>query len=74
MTASNTGIPEHYEIAIGDMTCGHCVARVGTAVRAVPGVSRVVVDLDSGPARVQGGTPHQVIAAIEAAGYPARKI
>jgi Cu+-exporting ATPase len=53
------------------MTCQHCVARVENAIRAVAGVQSVEVQLDSGRALVQGAPPHQVIAAIEAAGYQA---
>ena len=60
-----------YELSVHGMTCQHCVARVEAAIRAVPGVKSVEVQLDSGRALVQGAKPHQVIAAIEAAGYQA---
>ena len=56
------------------MTCRHCAARVEKAVLAVPGVVQADVDLDAARARVRGGRPHTVIAAIEKAGYAATPI
>ena len=56
------------------MTCPHCVARVEKAVLAVDQVTAVNVQLEAGQAQVTGGLPHQVIAAIEAAGYEARPL
>ncbi len=61
----------HLEVTIEGMTCGHCVARVESALRTVPGVDAVEIDLDSGHAQVQGGSAEAVITAIEAAGYHA---
>ena len=62
---------DSYELSVQGMTCQHCVARVENAIRAVPGVQGAEVRLDSGRALVQGARAHQVIAAIEAAGYQA---
>jgi len=62
---------DRYALSVQGMTCPHCVARVQDAIRAVPGVQDAEVQLDSGRALVQGAKPHQVIAAIEAAGYQA---
>lgn len=42
------------EIQVTGMSCQHCVAAVTRALEAVPGVGSVLVDLDSGLARVQG--------------------
>jgi copper chaperone CopZ len=42
------------EIQVTGMSCQHCVAAVTHALEAVPGVTGVGVDLDSGLARVQG--------------------
>ena len=39
---------------IAGMTCGHCVARVETALRAVAGVTSVVVSLMPPRAVVEG--------------------
>ena len=54
------------------MTCGHCVAAVTEEVGAVPGVTGVDVDLDSGGLTVSSKTPvdaDAVRAAVEEAGY-----
>lgn len=54
------------------MTCGHCVAAVTEEVGAVPGVTGVDVDLDSGGLTVSSETPvdaDAVRAAVEEAGY-----
>lgn len=57
------------------MTCGACVRHVGGALRSVPGVVDVEVDLRAGRARVVTGEDVEVaslVAAIEDAGYEAR--
>jgi len=41
------------QIRIEGMTCGHCSASVEKALRAVPGVQEVVVDLAAKEAAVQ---------------------
>lgn len=54
------------------MTCGHCVNAVTEEVSAVPGVSTVDVDLESGGLTVTGDAPVDeaaVRAAVEEAGY-----
>jgi copper ion binding protein len=54
------------------MTCGHCVNAVTEEVSAVPGVSTVDVDLESGGLTVSGDGPVDeaaVRAAVEEAGY-----
>jgi copper ion binding protein len=54
------------------MTCGHCVNAVTEEVSAVPGVSTVDVDLESGGLTVSGDAPVDeaaVRAAVEEAGY-----
>lgn len=54
------------------MTCGHCVSSVKEEVGALPGVTAVDVDLESGRVTVESGTPvdaAQVRAAVEEAGY-----
>lgn len=35
-----------HELKIEGMTCGHCVRAVEQALRALPGVTRVEVELD----------------------------
>ncbi len=63
-----------YLVKIEGMSCQHCVAKVDKAIRVLPQVTEVEVDLDNSRARVTGGLPHQVIAAIEQAGYPSSPI
>jgi copper chaperone len=56
------------------MTCQHCVHAVTEEVSAVPGVSGVTVDLDSGRLTVVSSdeVPFAVIAtAVDEAGYAA---
>jgi len=55
------------------MSCASCVARVEDAIRAVPGVVSVNVNLATGQARVELGSadPGAVVAAVEDAGYEA---
>jgi copper chaperone len=63
------------ELKVDGMTCGFCVASVTKALKRVPGVQDVEVDLGSGIARVRGEhTAHQVpelVAALGEAGYEA---
>ena len=52
------------------MTCGHCVSSVTEEVTALPGVSDVSVDLESGALTVTGdASADDVKAAVEEAGY-----
>ena len=70
-------MPQRVELPIGGMTCERCTARVGDALRNVPGVGHVSVDLADHRAIVEfhrrdtGGEPdrRQLIQAVEAAGY-----
>ena len=60
------------EIKVNGMSCEHCVAAVGKAVRAVPGVTAAVVDLKAGTVTVEGTFDRErVVEAIKAAGYEA---
>ncbi len=58
------------ELKVNGMTCEHCVAAVGRAVREVPGVTEVMVDREHGVVQV-GGTPDVIAVqgAITAEGY-----
>ena len=54
------------------MTCNHCVHAVTTEISAIPGVSDVAVDLESGLVTVTAETdpsPESVAAAVDEAGY-----
>lgn len=59
-------------LKITGMTCGHCVKHVETALRALPGVTAVAVDLETGEATVDGtADPAAMVAAVEAEDYAA---
>ncbi len=64
-------------LTISGMTCDHCVATVERALKGVTGVYGAVVELDRGAAEVDFDeartTPEHLIAAVEAAGYGARR-
>jgi copper chaperone CopZ len=54
------------------MTCGHCVKSVTEEVAAIPGVTDVVVELESGLVTVTAETDpsaEAVAAAVDEAGY-----
>ncbi|MHA3020066.1 cation transporter [Mycobacterium sp. BMJ-28] len=52
------------------MSCGHCVSAITTAVRALPEVTSVDVDLTAGTVTVGGGPDADAVAAaIEDCGY-----
>jgi copper chaperone len=54
------------------MTCAHCVSSVTEEVTALPGVTEVAVDLESGRVTVSGDAAEDTDAvrgAVEEAGY-----
>jgi copper chaperone len=63
------------ELKVAGMSCGSCVAAVTKALKRVPGVQDVEVDLGGGIARVRGEhVAHQLpelVAALGGAGYEA---
>jgi len=62
-------------LAIEGLHCAACVARVEAALRAVPGVSRVSVNLANHEARVEASAPVEALqTAVERAGYRAQPI
>ena len=56
---------------VGDMSCGHCVATITEAVRAVDPGARVEVDLADRSVRIEpaGADPRTLADAIREAGY-----
>lgn len=57
-------------LIVTGMTCQNCVKHVISAIRAVPGVTDVQVDLASGVAEVTGsGDTSELIAAVQEEGY-----
>jgi Cu+-exporting ATPase len=62
----------HIDLPVEGMSCASCVGRVEKAIKAVPGVGGVAVNLATGKAGVDLETPgalSQVLAAIRKAGY-----
>jgi copper chaperone len=60
-----------YQLEVGEMSCGHCVASVTKAVQAVDAAAQVNVDLAQRKVSVQSSAAlDQIVAAIDDAGYP----
>jgi copper chaperone len=60
------------EITVKGMSCGHCAATVTKALGALPGVSRVQVDLGTGRVTFENANPiskEELTKVITAAGY-----
>lgn len=61
------------QLTVTGMSCGHCEKAVTTALKSVPGVQDVRVDLQGGTATVQGeADPQALIAAVAEEGYGAQ--
>lgn len=62
---------QHY-FKVNGMKCGGCVANVEKALKELPGIESVEVDLESAMAVVKGGLSAQAIGeAIDQAGFNA---
>ncbi|MFC4638274.1 CopZ family metallochaperone [Deinococcus hohokamensis] len=60
------------QLTISGMTCGHCEKAVHNALKNVPGVQAVQVDLPGGRATVQGDVdPQALVSAVKEEGYGA---
>jgi Cu+-exporting ATPase len=57
------------DLPVRGMNCASCVGRVEKAILAVPGVGAAAVNLATERARVEGGDPAAIAAAIRNAGY-----
>ncbi len=77
ITPSNQIHAQAYDVTEG-LHCASCVARMTTAVRALPGVADCTVDLVGRRLRVDvgpdGPDPTQMIAAMAAAGFAIRPV
>ncbi len=61
------------QFQIENMTCGACVRRVTAAVHSIDPAAKVTADVGQHRVDVQSaGTQEQLMAALDAAGYPAR--
>jgi len=60
-------------LSIDGMTCGHCVQAVTKALSTVPGVLTKSVTVGTAEIETKDGwSSGQAVAALQAAGYPAR--
>jgi Cu+-exporting ATPase len=65
------GAHDMYELTVEGMSCGHCVGRVTKAVQGVDAAAQVKVDLASKRVSIDSKAGlEQIVAAIDAAGYP----
>ena len=56
---------------VPDMTCGHCVATITKAVKAVDPAAEVKADLGAKTVTVASAVPAETLArALDQAGYP----
>ncbi len=59
-------------LSIEGMRCTGCAEKVETALRGIPGVATVVVDLDHGTAVIEGGGESgNLVSAVRSAGFRA---
>ena len=60
-------------LSVEGMMCNHCKQRVEQALKAVPGVTDAVADVEKKTATVTGDADRAVlVAAVEQAGYKAK--
>lgn len=58
------------EIAVKDMTCGHCASVIAKAVKEIDAAARCEIDLATGQVRIASAEPAQpFLSAIAEAGY-----
>lgn len=63
------------KFAVDNMSCGHCVASITRALRALDPQAEVRVDLAAATVEVEGRIDSgQAVAAMAAEGYPARPL
>jgi len=63
---------EQYYFKVNGMKCGGCVENVEKAIKKLPGIEAVEVDLDTAMAVVKGAASAESVgAAIDAAGFNA---
>jgi copper chaperone CopZ len=72
MTASNASAAT-VELSVSGMTCDGCANTVTRILLRVPGVTGARVELTAGRASVAGtATAHELVTAVQAAGFGAR--
>ena len=63
------------DLEVEGMSCGSCIRKVTEALKPLPGVTAVDVDLGAGRVRVRGDLVQgsgPLLSELERAGYPAR--
>ena len=63
------------DLEVEGMSCDSCINHVTQALKPIPGVVDVSVDLPSGRVRVSGSLdsePERLVSALNDAGYPAK--
>ncbi|MBC7739690.1 MAG: heavy-metal-associated domain-containing protein [Candidatus Saccharibacteria bacterium] len=66
----DTMVSNMIELSIKGMTCSGCTNAVGRALRKVPGVTDVSVDLEAGRAWIVGtAAKNDLVAAVENSGF-----
>lgn len=63
------------DLEVQGMSCGSCINHVTQALKPIPGITDVAVDLASGHVRVTGARdvdPQRLVSALGDAGYPAK--
>jgi copper chaperone CopZ len=71
MTATSTAFPETFTLAIGGMSCNHCVRAVHNALAELDGAQVERVDVGSATVRYDPArtTPAAIAEAVRDAGY-----
>ncbi len=72
MSSLNSKETEMPEIKVKGMTCAHCATTVTKALKSLPGISEVQVNLDDGRVTYQSAwpvLPEELARVIKAAGY-----
>ena len=62
------------QLTLSGVTCAGCVGRIEKALNQAPGVVAAQVNFASRTAEVSGGDVHQLIKAVQEAGYDATLI
>jgi len=63
-------MPAMHSFTLPDMSCGHCVAAITEALKAVDAQARIDIDREARTAQVVSALPREaLVAALIAAGY-----
>lgn len=71
---TNTVSDKMTQLALSGVTCAGCVGRIEKALNQAPNVVAAQVNFASRTAEISGGDVHQLIEAVQKAGYDAKLI